>query len=163
MPTLVRIGLWMAIASVLPCRGAHALPTALSEDELIARSDVVGLFRVLSVACLDMATDAGSAQLLRRYGARLRVLSATKGASPSETIEVAWQDMPSGAVEPWVVRYYPGEEVQTSLVWDADTGVYETTWWNAKREDVRAPDYIDLPTVPGQVFYAQKRVEQKKN
>ena len=63
---------------------------------------------------------------------------------------VTWRAIPKAIVGPWAVYYYPGEEVVTHLAKRSGGVTYASTWWNAKGDDVKAPDSRDLPTTPGE-------------
>ena len=69
---------------------------------------------------------------------------------PGETILVTWRAIPKKIVGPWTVNYYPGEEVLTHLVKNSGGVSYNSTWWNAKGDDLKARATTDLPTKPGQ-------------
>jgi hypothetical protein len=58
------------------------------------------------------------------------------------------------------VYYYPGEEVWTHLTLRSGGATYASTWWNAKGDDVKAPDTRDLPLTPGETVVATQ--EQQK-
>ena len=63
---------------------------------------------------------------------------------------MTWRAIPKKIVGPWTVNYYPGEEVLTHLVKNKGGVTYNSTWWNAKGDDLKAPATTDLPTKPGQ-------------
>jgi len=60
--------------------------------------------------------------------------------------------VPKGIVGPWTVNYYPGEVVLTHLVKRSGGVSYGSTWWNAKSDDVKAPDSTELPSSPGETL-----------
>lgn len=128
-----------------------ALPAPMSDAELVEKSDVVALVRVLSVACTSVTKDEQSGQELPGYLATLQVLEVKKGdVKPGDEVLVTWRAIPAGIVGPWSVNYYPGEEVWTHLT--KRSGVsYATTWWNAKGEPVEKAQITELPTKVGEM------------
>ena len=77
-------------------------------------------------------------------------------AKKGDEILVTWRAIPKGIVGPWTVNYYPGEVVLTHLVKKSGGVSYGSTWWNAKGDDIKAPDNTELPTTPGETFDAPK-------
>jgi hypothetical protein len=137
---------------------ARAVPAPMSTEQLAAESDVVALVRVLAVSCTRLLRDDRTGQELPSYSARLEILNVKKGQVQAHQIVLAnWDEIPTGILGPWVVRYYLGEEVWTHLRWDELASAYASTWWNARGDQVRPPDRTDLPTVPGQVLTAKPR------
>jgi hypothetical protein len=145
VPRLVSLA--AIVASILFAASAFAIPAPMSPEELVARSDVVALVRVLSVTCTGEWTDERTGDTLHSYAAELEVIEATKGAEAADVLTIGFEDIPRGLLGPWSVFYYPGQEVWTHLVRSAD-GAYSTTWWNAVREEVRPPDTTELPEGP---------------
>jgi hypothetical protein len=140
---------------------AFALPAPMSEQELLEKSDVVALIRVLSVTCTSVTKDTDTGEELPGYLARLQVLESKKGdAKKGDEVLVTWRAVPRGALGPWAVYYYPGEEVVTHLSLRSAGATYASTWWNAKGDDVKAPDTRDLPLTPGDTVVATQ--EQQK-
>jgi hypothetical protein len=140
---------------------ALALQAPMSEQELIEKSDLVALVRVLSVTCTSVTQDADTGEELPGYLARLQVLESKKGdANKGDEVLVTWRAVPKGALGPWAVYYYPGEEVVTHLALRSGGATYASTWWNAKGDDVKAPDTRDLPLTPGDTVVATQ--EQPK-
>jgi len=134
---------------------ALALPAPMSEQELMEKSDVVALIRVLSVTCTSVVKDTQTGEELPGYLATLRVLEVKKGeVKQGEEILVTWRAIPKAILGPWTVYYYPGEEVVTHLTKRSGGVSYASTWWNAKGDDVKAPESRDLPTTPGETFVA---------
>ena len=130
---------------------ALALPAPMSEAELTEKSDVVALVRVMSVTCTSITTDKATGEQLPGYLAKLRVLEVTKGdVRPGGEVLVTFRAVPKGALGPWTVFYYPGEEVWTHLTKRAGGVTYASTWSNAKGDPVRPPETKDLPGVVGQ-------------
>jgi len=136
---------------------ALALPAPMSEQELTDKSDLIATVRVLSVSCTVVTKDDKTGEDLPAYLAKLRVLEVKKGdAKKGDEILVTWRAIPKGIVGPWTVYYYLGEVVQTHLVKRSGGVSYGSTWWNAKGEDIKAPDNTELPTTPGETFDAPK-------
>ncbi len=134
---------------------AFALPTPMSKDELTEKSDIVALVRVMSVTCTSITKDETTGEALHGYLAKLRVIEASKGdVRPGGEVLVTFRAVPKGALGPWTVYYYPGEEVWTHLIKRAGGVTYATTWWNAKGDEVKAPETKDLPTQIGQSVLA---------
>lgn len=130
---------------------ARALPAPMSEQELMEKSDLVALVRVLSVTCTSLTKDAATGEELPGYLAQLKVLEVKKGeVKPGAEVLVTWRAVPKSIVGPWTVDYYPGEEVVTHLTKRSGGASYASTWWNAKGDDVKAPDSRDLPVTPGE-------------
>lgn len=128
-----------------------ALPAPMSETELTEKSDLVALVRVMSVTCTSITEDKTTGERLPGYIAKLRVLEVKKGdIRPGGEVLVTFRAIPKGALGPWTVFYYPGEEVWTHLTKRAGGVTYASTWWNAKGEAVKPPETKDLPTVVGQ-------------
>jgi hypothetical protein len=137
---------------------AWAVPAPMSPEQLMAESDIVALVRVSAVSCTRLSRDGSTGEDLPSYSAQLEILKVDKGpAQARQTVIVTWHEIPTGVLGPWVVRYYPGEEVWTHLQWDERSSTYASTWWNAKSEQVRAPDRTDLPMVAGETFTAKSR------
>jgi hypothetical protein len=130
---------------------ALALPAPMSDDELMDKSDVVALVRVLSVACTSVTTDEKTGEDLPGYLAKLQVLDVKKGdVKPGGELLVTWRAVPKNVAGPWTVYYYPGEVVLTHLTKRSGGVTYASTWWNAKGKDVKAPETTNLPTQIGQ-------------
>lgn len=130
---------------------ALTLPAPMPEAELLEKSDVVALVRVLSVGCTSVTKDEQSGEDLPGYLAILQVLEVKKGeVKPGDEVLVTWRAIPTGIVGPWAVFYYPGEEVWTHLTKRSGGVTYASTWWNAKGEPVKPPQTTDLPTTVGQ-------------
>jgi hypothetical protein len=128
-----------------------ALPAPMSDAELLEKSDVVALVRVLSMACTSVTKDEQSGEELPGYLATLQILEVKKGdVKPGDEVLVTWRAIPTGIVGPWAVYYYPGEEVWTHLTKRSGGATYATTWWNAKGEPVKKAEITDLPTKVGE-------------
>ena len=70
---------------------------------------------------------------------------------PGAEVLVTWRAMPKSILGPWTVDYYPGEEV-VSIDQAERRREYASTWWNAKGDDVKAPDTRDLPLTPASLW-----------
>jgi hypothetical protein len=102
--------LGLSLALITP--PALALPAPMPENELSEKSDLVALVRVLSVTCTSVTKDEKTGEELPGYLAQLQVLEVQKGdVKPGEEVLVTWRAVPKGALGPWTVNYYPGEEV----------------------------------------------------
>jgi hypothetical protein len=87
------IGLFfVATLAALP---ALALPAPMSEQELMDKSDLVALVRVLAVTCTSVTQDPNTGEDLPGYLAQLKVLEVKKGdAKPGEEVLVTWRPSP---------------------------------------------------------------------
>ncbi len=152
----------LCLSLVLMTALALALPAPMSAEELMGKSDLVARVRVLSVTCTSVTKDEKTGEELPGYLAQLKVLEVKKGdAKRGEEVLVTWRAVPKAALGPWTVYYYPGEEVVTHLTKRSGGVSYASTWWNAKGEDIKAPDTRDLPVTPGQSVVARpERLEQ---
>jgi hypothetical protein len=131
--------------------GACAAGADVSDQDLLEKSDLVALVRVLNVTCTSLTKDAATGEELPSYLATLQVLEVKKGdAKRGDEVIVTWRAVPKSIVGPWTVYYYPGEEVVTHLAKRSGGASYASTWWNAKGDDVKAPDTRDLPVTPGE-------------
>lgn len=138
----------LACLAVVP---AFALPAPMTEQELMEKSDVVALMRVVSVTCTSVTKDEQTGEELPGYLAKLQVKEVKKGdVKPGEEVLVTWRAVPKSIVGPWTVYYYPGEEMVTHLTKRSGGVSYASTWWNAKGDDTKSPDTRDLPTTPGE-------------
>ena len=134
---------------------ALSLPAPMPEDELTEASDLVALVRVMSVTCTRVTKDSATGEELPGYLAKLRVIEAKKGeVRPGGEVLVTFRAIPSGALGPWTVFYYPGEEVWTHLIKREGGVTYASTWWNAKGDVVKAPETKELPTTVGESVLA---------
>jgi hypothetical protein len=149
---LILSALSVALALATPAR---ALPAPMSDQDLMAKSDLVALVRVLNVTCTSITKDDATGEELPSYLATLQVLEVKKGeAKRGDEVIVTWRAVPKSVVGPWTVYYYPGEEVVTHLTKRSGGASYASTWWNAKGDDVKAPDTRDLPVTPGESVVA---------
>jgi hypothetical protein len=147
-----------ALAFLFACltaTAALALPAPMEDADLTEKSDLVALVRVMSVTCTSITKDPTTGEELPGYLAKLRVIESKKGdVRPGGEVLVTFRAVPSGALGPWTVYYYPGEEVWTHLVKRAGGVTYATTWWNAKGDAVKASETKELPTTVGQSVLA---------
>ena len=148
----------LALLLVLLVSPALALPAPMSEQELIDKSDIVAVIRVVSVSCTAIIKDDKTGQELPVYLAKVRLVEVKKGdAKKGDEILVTWRAVPKDMVGPWTVNYYPGEVVLTHLVKKSGGVSYGSTWWNAKGDDIKAPESTtELPETPGETFDAPK-------
>ncbi|MGE5260548.1 MAG: hypothetical protein ACM3MH_06680 [Actinomycetota bacterium] len=128
---------------------ALALPAPMSDTDLLTKSDLVALVRVISVTCTGTMHNDFAKEDLLTYSANVELLEVIKGDEPKGTdVNITFHDLPKHIVGPWSVFYYPGEVVWTHLVKDGDA--YTTTWWNGRGEVVHKAIITDLPTKPGE-------------
>jgi hypothetical protein len=155
------------LAALLPALigaagGASAIPAPMSESELLSRSDLVGLIRVLSVTCTSVGKDERTGEELPSYSAKAELMYVTKGEEmPGQDITLSFHAIPTGALGPWTVYYYPGEMVWTHLA--GKDGDYTTTWWNGKGRIVSKAVITELPTAPGETVEVPRRNAQTRN
>jgi hypothetical protein len=156
---LVSASLVLASLAASP---AYALPAPMSEQELTEKSDVIALVRVLSVTCTSIVKDEQTGEDLPGYLATLKVMEVKKGdVQQGEEVLVTWRAVPKGSVGPWTVEYFPGEEMITHLIKRSGGVSYASTWWNAKGDDVKAPDSRDLPVTPGDTVLPAREPEKR--
>jgi hypothetical protein len=153
-------GLGLIVFVMLGARPALALPAPMSDTDLLTKSDLVALVRVLSVTCTGTIHNDFAKEDLLTYSANVELLEVIKGDEPKGTdIDITFHDLPKHIVGPWSVFYYPGEIVWTHLVKDGDA--YTTTWWNGRGDVVHKAIITDLPTKPGEsVAVPRVRTEQ---
>ena len=132
----------------------------MSDADLLAKSDLVALVRVLSVTCVSVSKDERSGEALRNYSANVELIEVIKGdVAKGAEVTITFEDVPKGLLGPWSVFYYPGEMVWTHLVKKGDS--YTTTWWNGRGEVVNKAVITELPTKPGEtVGIKRQRTEQ---
>ena len=141
---------------------ALAVPAPLSEQELTDKSDLVALVRVLSVTCTTITKDEQTGEELPGYLAKLEIREVKKGdVKPGQSVLVTWRAVPKSIVGPWVVYYYPGEEVWTHLTKRSNGATYASTWLNAKSDIVKSPEIKDLPTTPGETLTSPVEPKQQ--
>jgi hypothetical protein len=152
----------LCVAFALATGQARALSAPMSDQELMEKSDLVALVRVLNVTCTSLTKDAATGEELPSYLATLQVLDVKKGdAKRGDEVIVTWRAVPKSIVGPWTVYYYPGEEVVTHLTKRSGGASYASTWWNAKGDDVKAPDTRDLPVTPGESVVATPETQKQ--
>ena len=114
------------------------VPAPLTPEELLARADLAGRARVISVQRLS--DDTGRI-------ARLRFESLIKGVPVARHKMLGWlpwgrvvvvkmrstKREADGKTKPgeWSDGYRAGDTVMTHLVWNPETKFYSTVWWNA--------------------------------
>jgi hypothetical protein len=141
---------------------AYAVPAPMTEQELMDKSDLVAVVRVLSVTCTSVTKDEQTGEDLPGYLATLQVKEVKKGdAKPGDEVLVTWRAIPQHVAGPWAVYYYPGEEVLTHLTKRSGGASYASTWWNAKGDDLKSPDTRDLPLKPGETAVPTPDVPQR--
>jgi hypothetical protein len=151
--SLMLVGLLL----LTPVTPALALTAPMSEQELVDKSDIVAVVRVLSVSCTAITKDEKTGQELPAYLAKVRLIEVKKGdAQKGDEILVTWRAIPKDVLGPWTVYYYPGEVVLTHLTKKSGGASYGSTWWNAKSDDIKAPESTELPETPGETFDAPK-------
>jgi hypothetical protein len=151
--SLMLVGLLL----LTPVTPALALPAPMSEQELVDKSDIVAVVRVLSVSCTAITKDEKTGQELPAYLAKVRLIEVKKGdAQKGDEILVTWRAIPKDVLGPWTVYYYPGEVVLTHLTKKSGGASYGSTWWNAKSDVIKAPESTELPETPGETFDAPK-------
>jgi hypothetical protein len=135
---------------------ASALPGPLSDEELLTKSDLVALVRVLSVTCTAITHDDFAKQDIRNYSAKVELMEVIKGdEAKGGDVNITFHEIPKGLLGPWSVFYYPGEMVWTHLVRDGDA--FTTTWWNGRGDVVNKAVITELPTKPGETVELPKR------
>jgi hypothetical protein len=148
--------LCLTLLSTLVAFAALALPAPMSQEELLTKSDLVALVRVLSVTCVSVGNDAQSGEALPSYRAKANLIEVIKGdEAKGSDVTIAFNAVPAGVLGPWSVYYYPGEMVWTHLVHDGDA--YTTTWWNGRGTLVSKAVINALPTKPGETVEIPKR------
>jgi hypothetical protein len=134
---------------------AAALPAPMSDEELLERSDLVALVRVLSVTCTSVTKDERTGEALPSYSAKAELMEVIKGDEAiGDTVNITFHAIPTGMLGPWTVYYYPGEMVWTHLV--GKHGDYTTTWWNGRGDEVSKAVITELPTKPGETVEIQQ-------
>lgn len=152
----------LLIALSATASSAFALPAPLSTSELLLKSDLVALIRILSVTCTEVSTDPKTGEQLPSYEARAELIYVTKGEQMAgEDIVITFHAIPKGLLGPWTVYYYPGEMVWTHLT--GKDGTYTTTWWNGRGGLVNRAIIGELPTVPGETVEVPRRNAQTRD
>ena len=139
-----------------------AVPATMTKSELLQKSDLVALVRVLSVTCVSLTKDESTGEELPNYEANAELMYVTKGEEMmGQDITITFHAIPDGVAGPWTVYYYPGEMVWTHLV--GRDGTYTTTWWNGRGTVVSKAVIIELPTTPGETAEVPRRNAQSRN
>ncbi len=155
-PPRATAALALAFAFLATPPAGLAVPVPKTHEEVAKESDFIGTVRVLAVACTGEAPFPDTEASSQTYQAWLQVVSVKKGAvKANQTLLVSWQDVPKTVMGPWKVEYFPGEEVETKLKWNAARKMYESTWHNAKGKASRVPDTKKLPVKAGEVAAAK--------
>jgi hypothetical protein len=156
LPCLLRHAI--LLLCVLLVTPALALPAPMSDSDLLVKSDLVALVRVLSVTCLSTSQDPQTRATLPNYSAKLELIEVIKGdEAKGATVSVYFHAVPSGLLGSWTVYYYPGEMVWTHL--EGHNGDYTTTWWNGRGDIVSKAVITELPTTPGETVTLPRRKE----
>ncbi len=135
---------------------AFALPAPMSQEELLTKSDLVALVRVLSVTCVSVTKDERTGKDLPNWSAKVELMEVIKGdEAKGVTVTVSFHAIPPGLLGAWSVQYYPGEMVWTHLV--GKDGAYTTTWWNGRGTIVSKAVSKELPTTPGETVGIPQR------
>ena len=81
---------------VLLCAGpAFAVPPPMSDADLLSKSDLVALVRVLSVTCVSVSKDERTGEPLRNYSANVELMEVIKGDEPKGTdVNITFHDLP---------------------------------------------------------------------
>jgi len=141
---------------------AVALPAPMPESELLSKSDLVALIRVLSVTCTSVSEDPQTGESLPSYSATAELIYVTKGdETMGDDIKLDFHAIPRGLLGPWTVFYYPGEMVYTHLI--GKDGSYTTTWWNGRGSVVSKAVITELPTSPGETVEVPRRNAQTRH
>jgi hypothetical protein len=139
-----------------------ALPAPMSQEELLSKSDLVALVRVLSVTCVSVSKDERTGEDLPSYSARVELMEVIKGEeAKADDVTISFHAIPTGMLGPWSVYYYPGEMVWTHLV--GKDGDYITIWWNGRGTLVNKAVVTELPTTPGETVEVPRRSGQSRN
>jgi len=139
----------LALLCCLMARPALAVPAPMSKSELLSKSDLVALVRVLAVTCTGVTKDARTGEDLPSYSATAELIEVIKGDEmKGGEVNITFHAIPKGILGPWTVYYYPGEMVWTHLV--GKDGTYTTTWWNGRGNVIEKAAITELPTEPGE-------------
>jgi len=139
----------LALLCCLMAQPALAVPAPMSKSELLAKSDLVALVRILAVTCTSVDKDPQSGEDLPSYRAKAELIEVIKGDEmKGDEIAITFHAIPKGILGPWTVYYYPGEMVWTHLI--KKDGAYTTTWWNGRGNVIEKAMITDLPTKDGE-------------
>jgi hypothetical protein len=141
--------LGFAVLCCLVAQPALALPAPMTKSELLLKSDLVALVRILAVTCTGVTKNAQTGEDLPSYSAKAELIEIIKGDEmKGDEIAITFHAIPENVAGPWTVYYYPGEMVWTHLV--RQDGSYTTTWWNGRGTVVEKAAVTELPTTPGE-------------
>jgi hypothetical protein len=136
---------------------AQALPAPMSKEEMLSKSDLVALVRVLWVKCISVTKDERTGEELPSWSAKAELVEVIKGDEvKGDNVDIDFHAIPTGMLGPWSVRYYPGEMVWTHLV--GKDNQYTTLWWNGRGTLVKKATTTELPTTPGEIVDSPRRV-----
>jgi hypothetical protein len=139
----------LAVLCCLVAGPALAVPAPMTKSELLAKSDLVALVRILSVTCTGETKDARTGEQLPSYRAKAELIEVIKGEEmKGGEVPITFHAIPKDIVGAWTVYYYPGEMVWTHLV--KKDGAYTTIWWNGRGTVVQKAAITELPTTPGE-------------
>jgi hypothetical protein len=141
--------LGIALLCCLLAQPALALPAPMSKSDLLSKSDLVALVRILAVTCTSVTKDERTGEDLPSYSAKAELIEVIKGDEmKGDSVAITFHAIPKGILGPWTVYYYPGEMVWTHLV--GKDGTYTTTWWNGRGNVIEKAAITELPTTPGE-------------
>jgi hypothetical protein len=139
----------LALLCCLMAQPALALAAPMSKNDLLSKSDLVALVRILAVTCTGVTKDARTGEDLPSYSAQAELIEVIKGDEmKGGEVAITFHAIPTGVFGAWTVYYYPGEMVWTHLI-RAD-GAYTTTWWNGRGNVIEKAAITELPTTPGE-------------
>jgi MYXO-CTERM domain-containing protein len=124
------------LSSTLVTSAALALPAPMSDDELLAQSDLVVDATGASVACDGPTTDAGD-RYVSTYITQITVETTVKGTAPAATEVVGYQEEYKQA-HPGCAGYTPAlpEGFSGRLYLTANTdGTFSATHYNGFKSD----------------------------
>ena len=118
---------------------SSALPPPLSPEELLARADLAGQARIISVvrARDPISPHTGLLRfekLLKGAPIYARPLLAKLWLDRTVTVKIRRLKRDRKGVPlpgEWFDGYRAGDRVMTHLVWDPELNAYRTLWWNA--------------------------------
>jgi hypothetical protein len=131
----------LALLCCLMAQPALALAAPMSKNDLLSKSDLVALVRILAVTCTGMTKHSRTGEELPSYSAKAELIEVIKGDEmKGGEVAITFHAISTGAFGAWTVYYYPGEMVWTHLIKAAIT---------------------ELPTTPGEtVSLRRTRLEQ---
>ncbi len=101
----------LALLCCLMARPALAVPAPMSKSELLSKSDLVALVRVLGVTCTGVTKDARTGEDLPSYSATAELIEVIKGDEmKGGEVDITFHAIPKGILGPWTVYYYPGRD-----------------------------------------------------